>query len=424
MNHPERPYPASPAGEAGHDAPPSEASGAFKPPIEIGIVLAGPFDDIDRPAIGRAITHFQSELAAAIPTLEWRIRRLRRVEGNELSREEPSRLLQAAAEDRDRHHWDFALSITPAQLSGHYRPYCFAALSRPLDAAVISTALIDPIVSDAESDATYRQTAITRRLKTLMLHAIAHLAGLQSQDAPSSLMYHPDKASQLDAMQDLSQDERAELERNLQLVADIRLEESPRATRSRWGFFLYASWINRHEILNAIWAARPWQFPIRLSRLTTAAVSSVAILLMTAEAWDLGLDQPWTRLVGLALLTNLSTTAFVTIRQQLLVRRNQRHTEQTVVTSVSSFLIVITGMLTTWLSMLVLALLISGLLFDGETIRGWAANASLENPQAALWLRLRMSWFTASLAILIGALGASFESQAYFRHIILVDEEL
>ncbi len=387
-------------------------------------MLAGRFDDIDQPAIGQAITALQSELTAEFPSFEWRIRRLRRLEGNEQTWQEPSWLLQSAAEDRERHHWDFVLAITAAELSGHYQPYCFAALSRPLDAAVISTALIDPITSDAEADRASRQTAITRRLKTLMLHSIAHLAGLHSRHDPASLMYHPEKASQLDAMQEISEEERAELRHTLQLVADVRLEESPRATRWRCWFFLKASWINRQEILDAIWAARPWQFPRRLSRLTTAAVSSVAILLLTAEAWDLGLDQPWPRLGGLALFTNLATTAFVTMRQQLLVRRNRRHSEQTVVTSASSFLIVAAGMLTTWLSMFALAMLISHSLFDGETIRGWAAHAAIENPQAQLMLSLRMSCFAASLAILIGSLGASFESQSYFRHVILVDEEL
>ena len=35
-----------------------------------------------------------------------------------------------------------------------------------------------------------------------------------------------------------------------------------------------------------------------------------------------------------------------------------------------------------------------------------------------------MSAFVASVAILIGALGASFEEQHYFRHVIFVDEEI
>lgn len=410
------------------DEPPSgqnlSANEESRPPIEIGVVLAGRFDAVDLNAIGQAIGEMQRRLKEAEPAFAWKISRLRRPEGSKRSQQEPSDLLQAAADDRDRHHWDFAISITAAELTGHYRRQCFAALSRPLDAAVISTALVDPIISHPDVADEVRVDAISRRLQTLMLHAVSHLAGLAPQDQPTSLLYHPEQASQLESMNELTDAEREEMRKNLRLVSDVRLEDSPRFKASRIGFFVHAAWINRGEIGDAIWAARPWQFPWRLSRLTTAAVSTVAILLMTAEAWDLGLDQPWTKILTLMIGTIICTTGYVAGRQQLLVRRKRRHTEQTVVTTVSSLSIVATGMLSTWISMCILSLFIGGLLFDSGTIHGWAENAAIDRVQTGWTVYFRMSCFTASLAILIGALGASFESHHHFRHIIFVDEEL
>jgi hypothetical protein len=34
-----------------------------------------------------------------------------------------------------------------------------------------------------------------------------------------------------------------------------------------------------------------------------------------------------------------------------------------------------------------------------------------------------MCGFVATLGVVLGALGASFESENYFRHVVLVDEE-
>lgn len=68
---------------------------------------------------------------------------------------------------------------------------------------------------------------------------------------------------------------REELER----VADTRLEEETRSpSRQRVLFYLRALGRNWRPVLQAIRSARPWLLPMRLSRVTTAAVVTIVVL--------------------------------------------------------------------------------------------------------------------------------------------------
>ena len=64
------------------------------------------------------------------------------------------------------------------------------------------------------------------------------------------------------------------------------------------------------------------------------------------------------------------------------------------------------------------------MIFPTLLIASWAESTVEHASQISLLARPQMAIFAASLGILIGALGASFESNHYFRHIIFVDEEI
>ena len=392
--------------------------------IEIGVVIAGQVDAIDRRAITLGLQQVREFLQLHFEEFHFEISPLRRPELAVASRAEPSVLLQQAVQERDLRHWDFVIVLTAAELKGSYMPYCFAALSRPLDAAIISLSLIDPIAAGETLDEARRTERIAFRLSRLLLHALGHLSGLPRSDVPTELLFHPADASELDAMFSFSAEQRARQRAALAEIADQRLEEGIGLRMSWPTFVVRAAWINRREIGQAIVAARPWQFPQRLSRLTIAAVSTITILYMTAEAWDLALTQKWWQIALLSAGTLGVTTAYVVVRQQLLVRRGRRRSEQTVVTSASALGIVLSGMFVTWVLISLLGNGLSWLLFDPQLIASWAAASDLAADAVRPAHRLNMSLFSASLGLLIGALGASFESQTYFRHIIFVDEEL
>jgi hypothetical protein len=106
-------------------------------------------------------------------------------------------------------------------------------------------------------------------------------------------------AADLDTMNHFSDEQLARQRLALKEIADQRLEESSQGRTNPVRFAFRAAWLNRRELAEAILAARSWQFPIRLSRLTIASVSTLVILLLTAEAWDLGLSQSAGRLLTL-----------------------------------------------------------------------------------------------------------------------------
>ncbi|NND90310.1 MAG: hypothetical protein HKN42_05540 [Granulosicoccus sp.] len=394
-------------------------------PIEIGLILAGRFTLPERRILQDVELRFTQSLRSCLPQFDWRVSVSRRRDMGEGGREESTELLRQATEERDLYRWDFAIVLIGDELLPHYRSFALAVLSRPLDAAVISTArLIPDREGPGADDDQPGEAQVVQRITTLLLRVTAHLGGLKSSRDPHSLLYRPGSPSDLNLMTRLSPEERAELIDNLREVADLRLEESSAAKEPAWRFLLRASVINREQIGQTILAARPWQFPRRLSRLTTAAVSTVAVLLMSAESWDLGLSQNWTGLSLLSVLILMLTTLYISARQHLLLSRSSHHREQIAVSRVSAIGIVLSGLALTWSFMFVLALLANTLLFPAELIGRWITIDSATVSRITPSSYVKMATFCASVGLLIGSLGASFEEQTHFQHVVFVDDEL
>jgi hypothetical protein len=400
-------------------------------PLEVGLVMAGRLDAADHRAVSAAMRSAQQQLADWFPRFAWALSLHRRPDWALSGNSEPAHWLLQVSDERDANHWDFGVAIVNLDLVGHYRPYAFAAVSRPLDVGVISTLRIDPDQAGVEIAPDERVERIGDRLARLILLTIGHLCGLRADAQADNLMFRVESAGQLDRAYRLSEDQQESMRVHLEEVADVRLEErGNHRQRARWLFYLNAMWINRRDIAASILGARPWEFPLRLSRLTTAAASALAVLLMTAEAWDLGLAQSPLRLTGLGLGALAFTSLYVAHRQQLFVRRSSKVSEQAVTAQVASLGIVALGMATLWLLLAIVSNVASVLLFDLSLITEWAGESDWQqlidasSSVARYALALRMSVFVASIGILIGALGASFETQEHFRHIVYVDEEV
>ena len=394
-------------------------------PLEIGLIVAGRFSLSERRILQEVENRFRQKLGSLLPQFDWRISVSRRRDMGEGGRVESTDLLHQATEERDLYRWDYAIVLIDKELLAHYRSFALAVLSRPLDAAIVSTARLIPDEEGPGADHDQPdENEIVERITTLLLRSVAHLGGLRFSKEPDSLLYRPASPADLAAMQTLTSGEHQELVENLTEIADLRLEESLRSRGSPWRFMLRASLINREQIVETIIAARPWQFPRRLSRLTTAAVSTVALLLMSAESWDLALTQSWSAMTLISVLILTMTTLFISFRQHLLLSRGNHHREQIAVTRVSAIGIVLSGLALTWLAMFLMALLANSLLFPVELISHWTSSDNPGGRPIGFVSYLKMATFCASVGVLIGALGASFEEQTHFQHVIFVDEEL
>lgn len=393
--------------------------------IEIGWVIAGQLDDADYEAVRRARAEMLDELNREFSEFSWRMPVVRRPEMVSTVRAEPVVLLDRGRDERSSHHWDFAVVVTQADFITHYKPFALAIVSRGLDSGLISTSRIDPAAFDENISRDERVQVIAGRVKTLARHLLGHLCGLSHDEAADSLMRDVREVADLDQMSVMGPRQSEDFAACLRQIADTRLEEQQGAERqSSIGFFVRSMWLNRHEILDAVRQAKPWEFPRRLTRLTTAAVSAVVILMMTAEAWDFALSQTRAVTLSLAVTSLVLTTVYVARRQQLFVGRKRRQrSEQAVITNVSTAAIVFAGMTATFSSLFAAIALLGGLLFSGELVATWATSIH-QNGSDVVWSHyVRFASVAASLGITIGALGASFEDQHHFRHITFVDEE-
>ena len=393
--------------------------------IEVGVIVAGTLDSIDAMAAKLAIEQTDARLRELHPDFEFDFFEIARPEMVFSGRAEPVDLLTGAIEERDNRRFDFAIVLTSAELVSVYLNNCFAAFSRALDSAVISLSPIDPKALGVDADRDTRIIRIARRVSRLMLHSIGHLNGLPESDHPNDLMYRPPSPAAIDHMAALTATDVAIQRLFLSRVADQRLEETKNVHRmTRVQFGLQAILANRKEILQAVMTAAPWQFPRRLSGLTIAAFSTLAVLLMTAEAWDMALTQGSHRMAILAMGSIVVTTIYVIVRQQLLMRRRRRRSEQSVATATTSVMVVTAGMLFMWVVLFGVAMAVTWALFSNQLIANWATTTMVAPGDVHPIDRCVMAAFTASLGLIIGSLGASFESQQYFRHIIFIDGEI
>ena len=411
------------------DAPALQAAGpaaapAHVPAVVVGWVEAGTLDEGQRAAFKAARGLVRRALREELPGFAWSFPYVRRRDlGVGAAEVEPVDLLDAGVTERRLAGWDFAFVVTAADLHARFRPFTLATPSQALDTAALSVARLDPAVRDAEVTDEDRADRLAHRIAALALHAFGHLNGLAHDAHPDAVMHPPRTPADLDASSlRFTPANQAEIRAEVADVADPRMEEvSLFETLSAPAFALKAVVLNWADIADTVIQIRPWRFPFQLSKLTTAAFSTLVVLVMTAEAWDLGARQPLGLVAALAAAAIVGTSAYLVRKQGLLARRHgHARTEQQVVQAVSILLALALGMLTTYGLLFATTLVLRALFFDGAILDGWAA--SLGRPVGPDEVTA-FAGFVAALGLGVGALGGSFEDQTYFRHVAYVDEE-
>lgn len=389
--------------------------------IEIGWIVAGKLDQLDRDASEQARSSAVAFFEKHFPLIEFSMPVIYREELVHGQREEPVKLLDSAILERNLKRWDYTIVVTPVDLIGHYKTDALAAISRTLESAVISTARIDPKSFRGILDKEIRHSRMSHRIFVLAIHCLGHLMGLDHDEEKSNAMFDFKSVHELDGERILNESQIERVQVELLETADHRLEETTHRDSATPVFYAKAAWLNRREIVDAIVDSKPWFFPFRLSRLTAAATSAMLVLLVTAEVWELGTSQSVLSVTLLSLCAIFATTIYILIRQKLLVRRERRSlSEQNVVTNTATFSIVLTGMLSTYAFLYFATTFLGMTLFDSELVTHWTnGDRSFSNGHY-----LVLSGFISSLGIFIGSLGVSFEDQHYFRHITFVDEEV
>lgn len=384
---------------------------AARPKVELGWLLVGRWDPGHRAAAADAAGRVKGLLAHALPQFDWRLSVVDRPDAAEAGEVEPVLLLDDAEVERDRHGWDFVFVLTERRLVSYTRP-AVAAPARIFSTAILSTA---PLADSGESNALPRD-----RLVALAMHLFGRLCDLAPRDG-SGFMRDFASVTELSAMDGFEPDELEHLREHLEDVADLRVEEMQGQAPHPAAFYLRALRENRRALPRAILRMRPWSFPARLTRLTTAAGSALVILMMTAESWEVAANLGIGTVALLAVVAIAATSAYLLKAQRLLARSGGGALgEQRVVSNVSTVLAVGIGMSVSYVALFAITFAAASLLFGGALLEAWVGAGGAQ----ATPLRAHMAAFTAAISLAIGALGASFEPRGYFRHVTHIDDEL
>src|SRR6056297_3368154 len=363
----------------------SAAGNGDRPKVEIGWILEGDMPGAQRDAVKAAAVSMEHALSDCMPRFDWVIETLERPAETDRGRIEPVRLLDAAEVDRDMRGWDFALVVTARQLHGRERSRVLGVTSSIFATAILSTAFLTNSGLDKGRTAD--------RLHALAMHLFGQLNGLTA-DRSNTWMGRLGTADDLEEMQ------------------------APRQGKA--GFYARSLWLNRGALPRAILRMRPWSFPLRLRRLTTAAGSALAVLVMTAESWEVAASLSFGTIALLSLVSLTATSTYLLKVQRLLASRGGPLREQRAVSNAGTVIAVGLGMLVTYLGLFAVAWLMAYGLFGDALLERWVGVPGGGLPT----LRMQMAALTTSLGVFIGALGASFEPYGYFRHVTQVDDEI
>lgn len=370
--------------------------------LEIGWVLCAPGSRTRRAEVAAVVAQLRDRLGSHAPQFAWEWHAFDAAPGAQDA--EPVDVIAAietGLTTLDDHGLDFLFLLTGQPLQESEGERLIAASSSAAGVSVISL-----------HDITAWDPGVAGRLEALMAQLFAHMLGLETTaERPATDLAAPRTGGP-----------DADFQAALQRVADARVEE--RGVRDGIRFYAATMLANWRLVLRSVRRVRPWRMPFRLSRLTAAAASTLFVLLMTAEVWELGMAQSALAVCLLSSLVLSGTAAYVLVRQKLLSGPNARRlTEQMAVMRLAVTLGVFSGLVSTYLMLFAAGLAAARLLFPADLAARWA-NLDPSMLDAGTGLYLVFAGFIAAIGVTIGALGASFERQNQLKKLALVDREI
>lgn len=392
------------------------AAGPQRPRLDVAWVVVEPVSRTRQGVFDASRAEVARTLQRTFDRFDWHVQPVRaRRSLDEAAAAEPTDLLAEGVLERDRGARDFVFVLTASDLVARERPSTVGTPSRALGVAVLSTHRLETTEEGEDPS-----EIISRRLTALALRAFGHLAGVDPDDDRAALGPIAD-VTELDREPTFSPSSIAFIDRSLADVADERLEEMGSLREAaNFTFVRRAIMVNIRPIADAVRRMRPWLVPFRLPRLTAAAISAGLILVTTAEAWDVAAANGTATLTLGAVAVLAATSVRLARQDRLVLGRGGRRSEQGVVTQVSVALAVTLGLLTTFVLLFLGALAIGAVLYPGALVRSWVSTA----PSSLGVVYAHLAALVATLGLLIGALGASFEPPRVLRHAAYVDEEL
>ncbi len=361
--------------------------------IEIGISVS---EEDSKPLVGAAVESVRNLLGRAYSRFEWRfaLRALHSRDGNAVT------LLDGALSSLESNQTDFELVLTDQHLVDPRGRRTPGAISNLLNVGAISTLVTNDC---APSE---RQNIIAKRL----LMAIAALNGVVREE------WRVDSSLREGVF--LSPEGHAQLQTQLESVADERLEERELQSNSPLVFSIRAILSARRELLQTILRGRPWLFPFRLPKLMAGAASAGLVVMLTAEAWALGASQSWVGVGVAAGIVWTATVLYLLARENVIARRLARRSEQRVIARTAMALGVAMGMLLAFAVAGIVSWTIGWAFYPPDLIENWTSYSF------APLILVKVAIFVATLGLGVGAMGVSLDAPSSFKYAVVVTAEL
>jgi hypothetical protein len=306
----------------------------------------------------------------------------------------------------------FLLIVTEVDLAATTLSYTLALPSPLTNVGLVSTKRLDPAFwGDPADDA-----RVVRRLTTLLLHTFGHLLNLPHADDADNAMYDVANASDLDAMNRLTDAQRERMRRSLPL------EAHERTSRDRpWLFALHTLVRDWRSILRAVARANPLRLVMRLPTMITAALSVIIVVFFSAEIWDVGSTVELYQLAMFSVAAVLGATAVLyrSFAFRGMLSRGRVLAESAVVTGAATALCLLLTMLLLFSMFVCLTYLGTITIFPQKLMVSWPTVDPAVNPID----HLKLSLFVAALGLLAGSLGGRADSKDLVRSVLFVDEE-
>jgi len=306
----------------------------------------------------------------------------------------------------------FLLIVTEVDLSSSSLAYTLALPSPLTNIAIISTRRLDP---GFWGDAPDLEKAATR-LATLLLHSFGHLVSIEHEHDRANAMYPLEGVEDLDQMGELTT---AQRERMAHMLPQEANDRSTRKGKS--GFICRTLVQDAGTITRAVMRANPFRLLTRMPTMLAAALSVIIVLLFSAETWDVAHAVTVPQIMIFSVVS-LAVAVFVLYRAfafNILLSRDRRITESSVVTFAATFLSLL-------LTLLVMFVFFGGLMylailtvFPQQLMESWPgageATTALDH--------LKLSLFLAAMGVLAGSLGGRSDSRDLVRGVLFILED-
>lgn len=356
------------------------------------------------------LPELETTLQSLFPDFRWQVERLEIPE--ELSGPGALHYFEIANEVLVRRNLHFAFTVTCCAIDMGKHPSAVALASRSLSAAVIPLRLLWPggtPISEAMRDE-LEIRVLQKRFDNLFLHLLGLLCGLEERDGTGSVMEREEPFQASNEELTFTKRELEIMSERLEDMAELRTEHRfPNIGLAL--FYLRVLFAHPVRILRVAMSNKPWKLVTKLHKLVFPAVVTVPIALLSQELWHLGVNQSTRRLAAITFAIIAAATVFIVLKQKLWRKMPPgAKSEQVAVLNLSSMLSIILAVALVLAVIFACTLALTAGIFPRRVIGSWLNGRGLSAGDY-----VRVSFFIACLASVVGWLGAGFTESDEFR---------